>query len=61
MKIIKKCDICGNNNFEQVHTIYDKALDLREEFKLFKCTKCNLIFINPQPSFKELNKHYQNE
>jgi 2-polyprenyl-3-methyl-5-hydroxy-6-metoxy-1,4-benzoquinol methylase len=61
MKALKKCDICGNKHFEILHKMNDKALDIKEDFNLFKCLKCGVIFINPQPSFKELGKHYKGD
>ena len=32
-----------------------------KEFMKYECKKCKLIFINPQPSYKELEKYYPTE
>lgn len=59
MKILKKCDICNGKDFKPLYKLNDKATGLEGEFFLFKCNKCGVIFINPQPSFAELRKYYE--
>jgi 2-polyprenyl-3-methyl-5-hydroxy-6-metoxy-1,4-benzoquinol methylase len=61
MKLIKQCEICGNKQFELLFKQNDKNLNIPEKFSIFKCNKCGIIFLNPQPSFKELEKHYSSE
>ena len=39
----------------------DKNFNFPDEFSLYECKKCKLIFINPQPSYKELEKYYPTE
>ena len=58
MKLIKKCEICESKEFEFVFEGKDKLLGIPGKFNLFKCKKCGGIFLNPQPSFKELGKYY---
>jgi len=50
---IVSCNLCGGNNFE--------PFIKRKEAPLSKCQNCGLIFVNPQPSEKDLNKIYQKE
>ncbi len=58
MRKIKECKICGGKNFTFLYKNYDKALNIKKFFNLVKCLRCGVIFINPQPSFKELSLHY---
>lgn len=53
------CALCGSNE----HILILKSSDHRfrlgsELFDLVKCSSCNLIFINPQPSLETLNDFY---
>ncbi len=59
MKKLIKCNLCGNDKFKQVYNLYDKANNIKKYFNLVECKKCGVIFINPQPSFKELKEHYE--
>jgi 2-polyprenyl-3-methyl-5-hydroxy-6-metoxy-1,4-benzoquinol methylase len=61
MKPIKKCEICGNTEFKFLFNGNDKLLGVEGKFSLNECKKCKAIFLNPQPSFKELEKHYSNK
>jgi len=58
MKKIKECEICGNKEFLFLFEQNDKNLNLPQKFSLNKCLNCGLIFLNPQPSYKNLEKHY---
>jgi 2-polyprenyl-3-methyl-5-hydroxy-6-metoxy-1,4-benzoquinol methylase/ribosomal protein S27E len=58
MKKITKCNICGKTLFESLFYEKDKLHKIRGKFGVVKCLSCGLIFINPQPSFKELKKYY---
>jgi len=61
MKLIKKCEICESKEFEFVFEGKDKLLGIPGKFNLFKCKKCGVIFLNPQPSYKKLEKYYTNK
>ncbi|HOL48808.1 MAG TPA: class I SAM-dependent methyltransferase, partial [bacterium] len=52
MEFIKNCIICGNDNFSFFDEL--KALNSNEYFSLYKCNKCNLIFLNPRLSINKL-------
>ena len=61
MKLIKKCEICESKEFEFVFEGKDKSLEIPGKFRLVKCKKCGVLFINPQPSYKELEKYYSSD
>jgi 2-polyprenyl-3-methyl-5-hydroxy-6-metoxy-1,4-benzoquinol methylase len=61
MKNLDKCDLCNGTEFEFLHKTYDHQFDINQEYSLNKCKRCGLIFINPQPSYKELAKHYSKD
>ena len=61
MNLLKKCEICGEKSFEFLFKGKDKLLNIPGEFYLVKCKKCGVICINPQPSYKELEKHYSSD
>jgi len=56
MENIRKCKLCGYT----IHNTIYKAEDhfTQEYFYLVRCSNCNLIFTNPRPTQKELNKYY---
>lgn len=61
MKELKKCEICGKKFFQFLFKLTDKNLGVPGEFNFVKCENCGLIFMNPQPSSNELQKHYPKE
>jgi len=61
MKIIKECEICSNSMFTSKFKGKDKLLGIPGEFNLVKCNYCGVKFLNPQPTYKELSKHYNNK
>lgn len=61
MRKIKKCEFCGKQDFKFLFYGTDKLHNIPGNFKVVKCKNCGLIFINPQPSFKELEKYYPYE
>ena len=58
MKKINNCKLCGNDSFKFLFKISDKSLGIPGDFKLNKCRNCGVLFLNPQPSEKELEKYY---
>jgi len=61
MTLLKKCEICGNKKFKFLFLCKDKSLGIPGRFNMVKCKKCGFFFINPQPSFKELDRYYEKE
>ncbi len=55
----RNCDFCDSNDFIELF----KARDINQrtstkEYKLVRCKNCGFVFINPQPTSKELQKSY---
>lgn len=48
-----KCSLCGSNS---TRILYDK-----QQFKIVKCTKCDLVYVNPRLTEEELKKIYDSE
>lgn len=61
MNKIKLCNLCGSKSFEFLLKGQDKMYPIKGDYSLFQCKQCGLIFVNPQPSQKELEKHYPAE
>ena len=61
MKNLKECNFCKGKEFRELFLARDKKIQSKEIFRVVKCKKCGLIFLNPQPSFKELEEHYPKE
>lgn len=61
MKSIKKCEICGSNKISYIFRQYDKNLNIKDYFSVFKCYNCNALLLNPQPTNKELKKYYSKD
>lgn len=61
MKSIKKCEICGSRNISHIFKQYDKNLNIKECFSVFKCANCYSLFLNPQPTEKDLEKYYSKD
>ena len=60
MKKLIKCEICGSKKIGILLKGDDKLLGIPGKFSLFKCKNCKVIFLNPQPTDSELEKHYPN-
>ena len=61
MKKLKKCEICKGKNFKFLFEQTDKNYNFANKFDLYECSNCKVVFINPQPSSKELKKYYPKE
>jgi len=61
MKKLLKCEICSGKRFKFLFKQTDKNFDIPGEFSLYKCEDCGIIFINPQPTGKELQSYYPKE
>lgn len=49
------CNTCGQNRFR---SIYTKESPLGESFSIVACESCGLVQVNPQPSFADVKKYY---
>jgi len=57
MKLIN-CNTCDSNSFTE---ILKKESSKSEIFTVVKCDNCNLVQVNPQPTFDEVIKYYSND
>lgn len=60
MKLIP-CDICGNPNYCVLYVTKDRSFPINGSFQLVTCSNCGLLYLNPQPDFEELQRHYPTE
>lgn len=60
MKLIP-CDLCGSQNYRVIYITKDRYFHINGTFQLVKCLNCGLLFLNPQPNFEELRRHYPTE
>lgn len=58
MKKMEFCDLCGNDEFKFLFLGHDRMYNIKGDYSVYKCTKCGLFFINPQPIEEEIGKHY---
>lgn len=58
MKILHKCDLCESEKLKVLYKVEDCNRGFEGVFNLYKCKNCGLMFLNPQPTFKELEKYY---
>lgn len=55
------CNQCGSNEHTPVYQRPDKQFFPNEYFTVVECNQCGLGFVNPRPSFAEMQKHYPRE
>lgn len=53
-----KCNLCSGKNFGVFLPAYIRSKGLTGKYILLKCKNCGLVFLSPQPNWKELTKHY---
>ncbi len=56
--ILKKCIACRNTQHELFTESKDRLYNFPGKWKIYKCTKCGLLSLNPAP--KNLSKYYPN-
>lgn len=55
---IKSCTLCGSPDFKFLFFSKDRMFNLPGKFSVKKCSKCSLVFLDPQPNKELLKKHY---
>jgi len=60
MKVIP-CDLCGSHEYRVLYMTKDRYVHIPGSFRLVKCMNCGLLYLNPQPTFEELQDHYPTE
>jgi SAM-dependent methyltransferase len=58
--VLSKCPWCDSPDIRQGSKIHDYFLT-REEFSLFSCNSCGLVFTNPRPKLENLGLYYQSD
>lgn len=54
------CNLCGSKK-SKIFISSIKSPEFDERFTLVKCINCGLIFLNPRPTKKSINKYYSTE
>jgi len=61
MKLIN-CNLCGSSDYELITRNRDRLHRVDNQiFNIVKCRGCGLIFLNPQPTEKEISRYYPDE
>ena len=55
------CPLCGSSDYQMVSIVRDRLLGIDGQFNMVRCVRCELHFLNPQPSLAELERHYPEE
>lgn len=56
-----RCLICNGNNeepFIEAKNLHGSHLISEKKFSLVRCKNCGLVYLNPRPAKKEINKYY---
>lgn len=52
------CNICGSEEAVPVRTAYVRHYGRENAFRLVRCAKCGLVYLNPRPDKKEIGEYY---
>lgn len=52
------CPLCGSGDYEMVSLVRDRLMGIDGQFTMVRCVRCELHYLNPQPSIAELQRHY---
>jgi cyclopropane fatty-acyl-phospholipid synthase-like methyltransferase len=52
------CNLCGSERYTPVYEMPDRRFYRGEFFTVVECDECGLGFVNPRPTFAEIQKHY---
>lgn len=58
--VLSTCPWCDSPDIKHANTIHDYFLT-GEEFSLFSCKSCGLVFTNPRPKLENLGRYYQSD
>lgn len=55
------CNLCGKNDTQPLFKLRDLYIRKNDptEFFLVRCNRCGLVYLNPQPTYQELQPFYQ--
>jgi len=52
------CNLCGSEEHILLYQMPDKLFYPQEVFNVVQCTACGLGFVNPRPTFSEIQRYY---
>ena len=55
------CNFCGSNDAIERYLLKDWQTKKEDTFQLVQCQKCGLLYLNPQPTWEELEGYYPEE
>lgn len=55
------CNFCKGSDTCLIYPVQISLSGKKEEFKLIRCKKCGLVYINPQPEKEEISSYYPQE
>src|SRR3990167_515182 len=58
MRQISICPICQSYSYQTLYESTDRMFHIPGKFSVLKCNNCSIAFLNPRPSFRELQKYY---
>jgi 2-polyprenyl-3-methyl-5-hydroxy-6-metoxy-1,4-benzoquinol methylase len=53
-----RCDLCNGKKITEIIISNDLMYDIKKKYSITQCKSCGLMFLNPQPSIKDLEDHY---
>lgn len=58
--LLKNCPACESAEISKQKTVKDHFLS-QEDFDLYTCKSCHLLFTNPRPALEEIGVYYKSE
>lgn len=58
MKKANYCILCGSSESKSLYLSSERMFGFGGNFSVKKCSKCSLVFLDPQPSQLQLKKYY---
>lgn len=52
------CNFCGSTDEREVYSLKDWLTKKPGDFRLVRCARCGLMYLNPQPTWEELEPYY---
>lgn len=56
-----QCDLCKSDDYELMFELKDYLHHIEGTFRLVRCRRCGLMYLNPQPTREELKKYYPSD
>jgi len=51
------CNSCGSNHTKVLYEVKERLIG-KENFNIVQCKQCGLVYTNPRPTVKEIEKYY---